>query len=245
MRAWRWSLMALLAAAGCMRETQLRPLAAAQTLAGDESAAVAEEAGVRLVADGHAWKGNPSNLEQRVTPVEVRLENHSGRPLRVTYEDFALEGQSRFRYSAIPPLALRDTAVSLAPESGTGGSASVGLAWSSGWGPYSHRYGFGGFGHRGRFWGWPGGWYDPFWGGSFYGPYPYPYRYYSEPLPTKDMLNRALPEGTLEDGGAVAGFLYFQGVADREQRVTLQARLVEARTGEGSGSLALPLAVSK
>lgn len=242
MRAWGWSLMALLAAAGCVRETQLRPLPAAQTLAGDESAAVAEEAGVRLVADGHAWKGNPGDLERRVTPVEVRLENHSGRPLRVEYEHFTLEGQSRFRYSAIPPLALRDTyAGSLAPESGTGGSAAVGLSWSSGWGPYSHRYGFG---HRGRFWGWPGGWYDPFWGSPFYGPYAYPYRY-SEPLPTKDMLNRALPEGTLEDGGAVAGFLYFQGVADREERVTLQARLVDARTGETFGSLSIPFAVSK
>ncbi len=244
MRARGLGLMALLAAAGCVRETQLRPLANAETVAGDKEAVATENAGVRLVADGDAWRGNPGNLEQRVTPVEVRLENHSGRPLRVKYGDFALVGESRFRYSAIPPLALRDTAVSQAPETGTGGAGSVGLAWSTGWGPYSSRYGYGYGRGRGRFWGWPGGFYDPFWGSPFYGPYAYPYRH-PEPLPTQDMLNKALPEGTLEDGGTVVGFLYFQGVADREASVTLQAKLVDANTGEAFGSLGIPFQVSK
>lgn len=244
MRARGWSLMALLAAAGCVKETQLRPLPDAQTLGGDKEAAVTENAGVRLVADGDAWRGSPGDLERRVTPVEVRLENRSGRPLKIQYGHFALVGESRFRYSAIPPLALRDTsAVSQGPETGTGGSGSVGMAWRTGWGPYSSGYGFGR--GRGRGWGWPGGFYDPFWGSPFYGPYGYPYRYYSEPLPTQDMLNRALPEGTLEDGGTVMGFLYFQGVADREASVTLQAKLVDANTGEAFGSLGIPFAVSK
>jgi hypothetical protein len=234
--------MMLLAAAGCVRETQLVPLPNAQTLAGDQETAVTEDAGVRLVADGDAWKGRPGDLERRVTPVQVRLENRSGRPLRVTYDDFTLEGQSHFRYSAIPPLSMRDSTASLEPGSGTGGSGAVavGVGVSSGWGPYYPRYAHGGY------WGWHGGWYDPFWGSPFYGPYGYyPYYYYSEPLPTRDMLNRALPEGTLEDGGVVTGFLYFQGVADRERSVTLQAQLVDANSGEPFGSLNIPFEVSK
>jgi hypothetical protein len=57
------------------------------------------------------------------------------------------------------------------------------------------------------------------------------------------MLRQALPEGTLEEGGSVTGFLYFQDVSEREGRVTLQARLVDARTGEQFGTLSIPFDV--
>src|SRR4051812_27484775 len=56
--------------AGCIPETQLQPQPDARSLAGEPSAAVAEAQGVRLIADGAAWKGHPSNLERRLTPVE-------------------------------------------------------------------------------------------------------------------------------------------------------------------------------
>jgi hypothetical protein len=59
------------------------------------------------------------------------------------------------------------------------------------------------------------------------------------------MLRRALPEGTLEDGGALDGFLYFQDVGEREGRVTLEARLVDARTGEQFGTLSIPFQVER
>ncbi|NRD68872.1 hypothetical protein HRD49_44880, partial [Corallococcus exiguus] len=78
------------------------------------------------------------------------------------------------------------------------------------------------------------------WGGNFYGgPY-----YYDPPLPTADMLNNALPEGTLEPGGTQEGFLYFQGVAHREDVVTLQLNLVDAESGAPFGSLGIPFQVS-
>lgn len=250
MRAGGWGVLALLAGAACVKEPQLRPLADARTLAGNEAAAVTESEGVRLVADGDAWSGTPGNLERSLTPVEVRLENRSGRPLEVKYAHFVLEGYSRFRYSAIPPLALREEALSQAPgsvwepESGTGGSGSVGVAWHTGWGVGRgagwHGRGWG-WGWGG--WGWPGGWYDPFWGGPYYPGYGYPAC--NEPLPTRDMLTEALPEGTLEDGGTVTGFLYFQGVGERERAVTLQAKLVDARTQEQFGSLRIPFQVSR
>jgi hypothetical protein len=230
MRALGPAAAALLLAA-CIPETQLRPDPSAHQLQGEGDTARAEASGVQLVADGAAWKGTPENLERSLTPVWVKLENRSGRPVRLAYGDFALVSpESRFRYAAIAPLAL--SGASLA--SGYGGSGRDGLlplGPGPGWGhgPYAHRGGWG----RGPF---VGPYRDPF--------YPYPNVVQCEErLPTQDMLEQALPEGTLEDGGRVEGFLYFQGVAERERRVVLQARLVDASSGEPLGTLDIPFQV--
>jgi hypothetical protein len=87
----------------------------------------------------------------------------------------------------------------------------------------------------------PGPYYYPF-ADPFYGS---PYVYCDEPLPTRDMVEQALPEGTLENGGTVAGFLYFHDVSDRERQVLLQARLVDASTGQPFGQLTIPFEVRK
>ncbi|QAT81969.1 hypothetical protein EJ065_0360 [Corallococcus coralloides] len=227
--------LGLMLMAGCAAETKLRPVPEAGVLQGGKSSAITEEAGVRLTADGSAWQGSPSDLERRVTPVYVRLENHGDRPLRLQYKDFALVGQeSRFRYSALPPLSLRRASSSRDTEEPARIRPAVyprGGMWVGG------GYGYG------PWRGWGPGWYGgPWgWGSPFYGPYPY---HYEQPLPTEDMLNNALPEGTLEPGGTQEGFLYFQGVAHRENAVTLQLRLVDAQTGEPFGSLGIPFQVS-
>jgi hypothetical protein len=41
------------------------------------------------------------------------------------------------------------------------------------------------------------------------------------------MLDRALPEGVLENGGTASGYLYFQKVGTREREVTFLAGLQE------------------
>jgi hypothetical protein len=239
MRAPWLLLAAALLAAGCVTETRLQPLPTAETTRG--GAAVIEEQGVRLVADGDAWRGTPSTLERLVTPVQVRIENQSGRPLRIQYETFTLLGSSRFQYSALSPFELAEEGGTAYGGSGYGGSSAnlqlsvgTGFGWYSAWGHTP----FYAWGHRGR--GIYNPWYDP-----WYDPFYRPYSYWSppEPLPTRDMLRQALPEGTLEDGGTLTGFLYFQDVSEREGRVTLQARLVDARTGEQFGTLAIPFDV--
>ncbi|WP_257451319.1 hypothetical protein [Archangium lipolyticum] len=239
MRAPWLLLAASLLAAGCVTETKLQPLPSAETTRG--GAAVSETQGVRLVADGDAWRGTPSTLERIVTPVQVRIENQSGRPLRIRYEEFTLLGDSRFQYSALSPFELADEGRAAYGGSGPGGSGgsvrmSVGLGfgWYTGWANppfYTWR-------HRGR--GIYNPWYDP-----WYDPFYRPYAYWDppEPLPTRDMLREALPEGTLDTGGTITGFLFFQGVSEREGRVTLQARLVDARTGEQFGTLSIPFDV--
>ncbi|MBZ4413582.1 hypothetical protein VZQ01_22375 [Myxococcus faecalis] len=224
-------LVALLVAAGCASNTNtLKPTTQAQVLPADQDSAVAEGAGVRLVADASAWKGSPANLERTLTPVYIRLENQSGRTLRIRYEDFSLVGtESRFRYSALAPFSLRQSALSSMDE-GTGGSGRSwvymggGLRWGSRFGPR---------------------WGSPFY--PFYGPYgPGPYAYQcEEPLPTQDMLRQALPEGTLGDGGTVQGFIYFQVVTGRESGVVLEARPVDANSGESLGTLDIPFQVGK
>lgn len=227
--------LGLMLMAGCAAETKLRPVPEAGVLQGGKSSAITEEAGIRLTADGSAWQGSPSDLERRVTPVYVRLENHGDRPLRLQYKDFALVGQeSRFRYSALAPLSLRRASSSRDTEE----PASIRPAMY----PAGRVWVGGGYGY-GPWRGWGPGWYGgPWgWGSPFYGPYPY---YYEQPLPTEDMLNNALPEGTLEPGGTQEGFLYFQGVAHRENAVTLQLNLVDAQTGEPFGSMGIPFQVS-
>jgi hypothetical protein len=241
-----WPLLAaLLFAAGCMTQTKLQPLPAARTTQG--GAALAEVEGVRLVADGAAWKGSPSDLENIVTPVEVRLENQSGRPLRIEYDHFVLEGSSRFQYAALSPFELREEGLAMGGSGDEAGNVALSMgmgmgvggpwpAWRSG--PFVGGYAWGPLGR---------GWYDPFydpWYDPFFGgPYARGNWRPPEPLPTRDMVRRALPEGTLQPGDSVAGFLYFQDVSEREGSVTLQVRLVDARTGEQFGTLSIPFGV--
>jgi len=220
MRAFRPVLATVLLAAGCVSTTTLQPLPMTPITRG--GAPVAQEHGVRLVASGDAWKGHPSYLGRIVTPVEVRLENQSGRPLRIDTADFTLVGGSRFEYAALTPIQL-----SQENASGVGGSGQAGAYVA-----------------EPRFVGRPffgPGWFDPFYD-PFYGPYAY-YPVQPEPLPTADMVRAALPQGTLQPGGALTGFLYFQNVGAREGQVTLRARLVDARTGMQFGTLDIPFQV--
>jgi hypothetical protein len=236
MRTRRLGWVLALVIIGCIPETHLQPRPDARSLKSDPSAAIAETHGVRLVADGVAWQGYPSDLERRLTPVRIWVENHSGRTLSIRDTFFNLLGESRFRYAALSAQKMEE--VDDAQPRCVAGYApsywSVGLSW--GWGGY-HGY---------PLYPWspwvPGPYYYPF-ADPFYGPSPY--MYCDEPLPTQDMVKQALPEGTLENGGTVAGFLYFQDVGERERQVLLQARLVDASTGQPFGQLTIPFEVRK
>lgn len=220
---------------GCAAHSQLVPAPDAERVTEDAAAATAS--GVRVVADPDAWRGQPGDLEWVMTPVHVRVENHSGRTLRIRHADFALAGDSGFRFAAISPFtpwgqgleaatAQQEPWRRTAPRFGWQvgpwgywGRYSWGPGWGPGWGPWG-PYGPGGYGPP---------WYGP------YGPMAT-----AEPLPTRDMLRKALPEGMLEDGGTVSGFLYFPDVRGREQGVSLTADLTDARTGEPVGTVRIP-----
>jgi hypothetical protein len=53
------------------------------------------------------------------------------------------------------------------------------------------------------------------------------------------MLQRALPEGVVEPGGRVGGFLYFQRL-EGPGPFTFSVDLVDAKTGERLGVITIP-----
>ena len=89
-----------------------------------------------------------------------------------------------------------------------------------------------------------------YWGPHWYYPYPYPYwgypypYYYATPIPSQDMVTQAIPEGIVENGGRVSGFLYFQRVVGRETNLRFEARFSDAKTNEMVATIGVPLIVT-
>ena len=57
------------------------------------------------------------------------------------------------------------------------------------------------------------------------------------------MLRLAFPEGVLKDDASWTGFLYFDSLGTNEHQLTLEARLVDASTGETFTTLRIPFQV--
>ncbi len=240
---FRSVLFASLAVAACTHAPTLKPEADTPLAPGRKDLALTEVAGVRLSVSGTGWNGDPANLAEVFMPVQVAIENHSGKTLRISYQDFSLIGDSGFRYVAIPPMKAKGTVSSSADHnyiqlaSYPAGSVS-GLVRAQ----FYHDRFF--IAPHYSYWypglaPWPYGFaYDPLYYDQFYGTWP-------ERLPTKDMINKALPEGALQDNGKLGGFIYFQGVGDRDSRVKFEMNLVDATTGQSFGTASIPFAVSK
>ncbi|HLL82252.1 MAG TPA: hypothetical protein VK420_06360, partial [Longimicrobium sp.] len=111
----------MLALSGCAT-VGIQPAPDATMVAGDTNAAFAVASDVRVTVRTDAWQGGPADLERVLTPLEVTIENNSGQPVRVRYQDFGLVGEGGFRYAAIPPFATEQAkqskVVPKAPEPG-------------------------------------------------------------------------------------------------------------------------------
>src|SRR5258706_15737786 len=83
-----------------VRATRVRDITPDQS----SSAAVAEVAASRVTVDGSAWRGNPRNLTESITPVLVTIENHSDRPLSISSAAISLVGAKGDVYRALPVL---------------------------------------------------------------------------------------------------------------------------------------------
>jgi len=226
------AVLSVLALEACATEKVLKPAAGASLAPGRQNVAEASAAGVSVKVTGDAWKGDPQDLGTLFTPVRVTLENHSGKTLRVSYRDFTLGGGSGFKYAAIPPMKARGTLSSSAAR------PSPSLRQAS----WEHR-GFMVAPHYSYLYPgldpWPGVFaYDPLYYDTIYSRWP-------ERLPTQDMLSEALPEGVVQDGGSVSGFVYFQSVTGRESAVQFEMNLVDASGGEAFGVIAIPFQTAK
>lgn len=216
-------VLATVLLAGCA--TQLVPAPGATRIeAGPGVAAVSEGNGVHVVARVDAWRGYPADLELEGTPVLVTVENGGARRVGVRHEHFALLGQDGRTFAVLAPFEIEGSV----PERFPAAFAGPGFGYYRVYGPHP-RFGTR-FGHP---FGWGPAW-DPF--------YWEPYATRWVTLPTGDMVQKALPETTLEPGGRVRGFLYFEKVRDIPA-VTFRARLVDATTGRPFGTVEIPFVV--
>jgi hypothetical protein len=62
-------------------------------------------------------------------------------------------------------------------------------------------------------------------------------------LPTRDMLERALPQRTVPPGERAQGYAYFPRLPKEVEQLTFRARLVDAETRETFGQVAIPFDV--
>ncbi len=209
-------------------------LIAAISSSGDAAAQEPEEQGIATVArvqvtvKADSWAGWPRQLTE-VIPLLVRIENRGTTPVRLRFEDFRLMPANGMARVALPPFDIRGA------ETAAVGTAGVGSPY-----PYTID-GFLVAPHLSRYY--PH--IDPFTGAFVYDPFYYSTYYPAfarSPLPTRDMVSRALPEGVLRPGGEIEGFLYFDEGFESE-RATFQLDLVDAQTSRLMGTAAVLLEI--
>lgn len=222
---------------GCAGSPTLLPAPDAALVDSNGMTATDSAQGVTLAARYGAWNGDV-NIETAVTTLRITIENNSSRKLRIRYSDFALVTDRNVRYAALPPYDV------------SGSVAAPSMA--SEYGPIDR----------------PGFRYDGFSvAPHYYSIYPYltPYElhllyfdpdYYSHyypywgrmrtELPTPDMLRKVVPEGVLDEGGEIEGFLYFEKLLQLqdEQRVSFHVDLVDAINGQRFATLHIPFIVN-
>jgi hypothetical protein len=215
------SLYAMLLALACSHTPRLVPAPDAQRLPDDPGTAVASGAGVRVTIRSRSWQGEPRDLESIVTPLHVTVENGSAVAIQIRYRYFTLTSEDGLQTPAIPPMRIQrpgESVVAVAPAF----RAHRFLLLR----PYRPFYpGF-------PVWDGPFDW-DPFFYDQFYATW-------RPPLPTPDMINQALPEGVLQPGGKVSGFLYFRKLRS-EGRVMFAQEVVEAEKHERVATIRIPL----
>ncbi len=91
---------------GCAAKRVVLVPAANATLAPQPNSAQGSSQGVSIQLRANAWDDDPKTLGQDLVPVEIAIQNDSGRPLAIRYEDFALIGANNHRYSNIPPYQI-------------------------------------------------------------------------------------------------------------------------------------------
>lgn len=215
----------------CAGEPILKPAPSASIAAGQADIATAEVAGVRVFVSGDSWKGDPKDLPEMYTPVLLRLENHSGKAVRITYHGIHLEGSTGFRYQVLPPLLT---------------TAAVDAAYSSFEPAVTPRFGHDQFFVAPHY----SSSYPelPAWQGAFpYDPTFHDDGYYlwRTRLPTTDMVAEALPEGAVENGGSVAGFIYFQEIRPLESAARFVMVLADADGGATLGRISIPFVTAR
>jgi hypothetical protein len=207
--------------------SRLLPASSAETVIGAPTAAVAVENGVRVTVDSDSWRGDPEDLAERLTPIKVRITNKSGKPVRVMYEAFRFRGKSGRVYRARP-------VVSIAHDPPEDSRATIKPIYTPSRFFVAKRL-------RDVYLccdAWP----EPLPRDDAL--YERQYRAWRDQPPTRQMKRESMPEGVLEDGGVITGYLYFDNVTGRETVATFQARLEDGEAGRAVANLEIPFSVN-
>jgi hypothetical protein len=230
MRRWPSATIAAVLLSGCAVSPVLRPAAEAPTIPGEERAAAAELGGVRVVLQTDAWRG-PAQSVPGTMVLLLSVENGGPAPLLLHLEHLALVDPAGRRMPALPVL-----------EIGSGDLPDVG---GSGVSPIEP-----GLLHH-RFLLSPGfaPWSPPM--SRFVGPFArdpeQEHTHFQQQPPEGAALGGVtefLPEGILPSGQVAVGFVYFQPPLLVPDRLTFEARLVDAETGSVIGEVRIPLVVT-
>ncbi len=213
MRA-RFALSTLALLSSCATLPPLHVSDPAQAVRGDHEVGGTEAAGLKLIVRAGGWRGWPADLQDRLTPIELSLQNQGGTPLRIQPALFEIDLPSGRRYSALAPGDLARVLRSYSrPEDST-------LALNSGWNDLDR-------GAQSR--------------GASRGYYPYAWPGLRGPAPITRETRflgpdpRPSPEGVLEPGDQATVVLFFDVPADKVQGFIFQAQ-VESEAGERLGT---------
>ncbi len=218
-------LVAALLTASC-GHGHLVPGKSAHLIAEGSGSAVDVDNGVRVVATCDDQHDLQARLPDSVTPIKVRIVNHSDHSLRVLYERFTLKARDGKVYRALP----------VVPLDHDGFVDEVG--------PVRPLYAAENFQVAPRYGDvYPSltAWPTPL--ARDEASYEETYHRWGRNHPTREVRRMALPEGVLGPGGVMAGYLYFESPIDSERRLTFTADLESGRSGSSIAEIAIPLRV--
>lgn len=210
----------------CGHKGQLVPDTTAEVVVGAEAAAVATVAGIRCSAAASSWQGLPRDLGSEMTPIKVRIRNQSGKPIRLLYESFALVGEKGQKYRPLPLLPL---------NSGNRNISALMPAYASQGFFVAQR-----LGHA-----YPAmeAWPRPLVRNERFYRKAYAKWQDDEELPSRSMLVKGLPEGVLDNGGIISGYLYFEAAARKEKRLNFRFDASEGDREERVALIKIPFLV--
>lgn len=234
MIAYRKTLTTLLFAAapaallaGCA--ATLKP--APDAMAAPGGGATASAAGVQMVTMTPDFPGIV-DIESAVTPVKVNITNNGTSTLLIRYSEFKLVGADGTVYPALPLYKIDKTVTTSLPglydPITSPGFLYRGFRVAPYYGglyPGIPRFG-GAFPYGYGRYGWDG--YDAAFGG-----------FADIKLPTPTMYRNVLPEGVLDPGGSLQGWLYFKHVDKQKGDISFDASVM-AVDGKTLGSLSIP-----
>lgn len=169
------------------------------------------------------------DIEDAVTPMKIRLVNHGTQPVRIRYADFKLVDAGGGSYAALPLYKIDSSVETAVPVRGFAPVLRP-----------NFRY------DRFRVAPYYAGLYPgmPWFRGGFGYTNPYGWTYYDTAfadvqLPTPAMRKNVLPEGVLDPGGSLEGWLYFQHVSPKVKHVSFDATITSPE-GTSLGDIAIP-----